>query len=559
MEKRMVLAFALSLAVIVVWSVFFTPKSTPPAKDQQAQTEQSPTTETGATTAQPESGAPAAVPAQPGPTTVPQSAEKKPARDVVVKTDLYTAVFTERGGRLKSMTLNKYQSSMEPDSPPQELVAVESTDDLPLGLSFLESGGPGLKDSPFVADKTELEVTGAGKSADLKMVYQSPEGFQVIRTYKFTSDSYLVGMEIQLVNLSPNTFKDSLVVNLNSDPITKKLRYAGFGAYIDGKLVEVKADDVAEEIDDLKQKNYMVTWAGYQDQYFLVSLLPEDQEKIRLKAETYNKQGISVQFINPTINMPPQHQKSYKYQIFYGPKDLYVLKNLGHDLEKSVSFGWVDILSKPLLIFMIWLHRFVGNYGVVIIIITIIIKVLFWPLTAKSYKSMKGMKKLQPKIMKIREKHKNDRQAMNAEMMELYRAYKVNPMGGCLPMVIQIPVFIALYRLLDYSLELRHAPFWLWITDLSAPDRLLHFDFKIPFVEPPTGIPVLTLLMGACMLLQQKMTPTPGDPTQAKMMMLMPIFFTFIFINFPAGLVLYWLINNILSIGQQVLINRSPD
>jgi YidC/Oxa1 family membrane protein insertase len=169
---------------------------------------------------------------------------------------------------------------------------------------------------------------------------------------------------------------------------------------------------------------------------------------------------------------------------------------------------------------------------------------------------MKEMKKLQPKIMKLREKFKDDRQKMNQEMMQLYKTYKVNPMGGCLPMVIQIPVFIALYRLLDYSLELRHAPFWLWIQDLAAPDRLFHFGFKIPFMDPPAGIPVLTILMGAGMVLQQKMTPTPGDPTQAKLMMLMPVFFTVIFINFPSGLVLYWLVNNILSIGQQVLINK---
>ena len=170
---------------------------------------------------------------------------------------------------------------------------------------------------------------------------------------------------------------------------------------------------------------------------------------------------------------------------------------------------------------------------------------------------MKEMQKLQPIMAKIREKHKNDKQKMNTEMMGLYKTYKVNPLGGCLPMIIQLPVFFALFRLLGSAIELRHAPFMFWIKDLSAPDRLFHFPFSIPFMAPPYGIPVLTLLMGASMFIQQKMTPTPGDPAQAKMMMFMPIIFTFMFINFPSGLVLYWLVNNLLSIGQQYRILKS--
>jgi YidC/Oxa1 family membrane protein insertase len=159
-------------------------------------------------------------------------------------------------------------------------------------------------------------------------------------------------------------------------------------------------------------------------------------------------------------------------------------------------------------------------------------------------------------MAEIREKHKDDKKKMNEELMGLYRIYKVNPMGGCLPMVLQIPVFFALYRMLYEAIELRHAPFVGWINDLSAPDRLFRFDFSIPFMEPPYGVPVLTIIMGATMLLQQKMSPPPGDPTQAKMMMLMPVVFTFIFINFSSGLVLYWLVNNILSIAQQYYIGR---
>jgi len=166
------------------------------------------------------------------------------------------------------------------------------------------------------------------------------------------------------------------------------------------------------------------------------------------------------------------------------------------------------------------------------------------------------MKKLQPLMTEIREKHKDDKKMMNQELMSLYRTYKINPMGGCLPMVLQIPVFIALYRMLYEAIELRHAPFFLWINDLSAPDRLFNFDVSIPFMQPPYGIPVLTIVMGATMFLQQKMSPPPGDPTQAKMMMFLPIVFTVIFINFSSGLVLYWLINNVLSISQQYYVSK---
>ena len=230
-----------------------------------------------------------------------------------------------------------------------------------------------------------------------------------------------------------------------------------------------------------------------------------------------------------------------------------MLQPLKLELDQAVNFGFFDIISKPLLWVLKFFNGFMHNYGWAIIVLTILVKILFWPLTHKSYKSMKDMQKLQPKMAKIREKYKDNREKMNQEMMALYKTYKVNPMGGCLPMVIQIPVFFALYSLLGYAIELRHAPFLLWINDLSAPDRL-PIGVMIPYVG--NGIPVLTLLMGASMFIQQKMTPTTGDPTQAKLMLFLPVIFTFMFINFASGLVLYWLVNNVLSIGQQYYINK---
>ncbi len=228
---------------------------------------------------------------------------------------------------------------------------------------------------------------------------------------------------------------------------------------------------------------------------------------------------------------------------------------MGYDLDKIVNYGWFDIIAKPALSLLNLLYGFVHNYGLAIILVTIIFKLLLWPISQKGMKSMKTMQKIKPKMTKLQEKYKNDKERLNQEMIKMYRTYKVNPIGGCLPMLAQIPLFFALYKVLLQSIELRHAPFMLWITDLSAPDRL-YMGFDIPYLG---GIPVLTLLMGGSMFLQQKMTPAPLDATQAKVMLFMPVLFTFMFINFSSGLVLYWFINNLLSIAQQYLINRSPD
>jgi YidC/Oxa1 family membrane protein insertase len=248
----------------------------------------------------------------------------------------------------------------------------------------------------------------------------------------------------------------------------------------------------------------------------------------------------------------PGGEKEYRYHIYYGPKKFDMMDEIGYNLGKSVNFGWFDIIAKPTLWIMNKMYSVFHNYGIAIILVTVLFKVVFWPITQKGMKSMKNMQKLQPKMAKIKEKYKGDPTKMNQEVMAMYKTYKVNPLGGCLPMVLQIPVFFSLYKVLLQSIELRHAPFMLWITDLSAPDRLW-IGLDLPYVG---GLPVLTLLMGASMFLQQKMSPSTADPTQAKVMMFLPVVFTFMFLNFASGLVLYWFINNLLSILQQVIINR---
>jgi YidC/Oxa1 family membrane protein insertase len=239
--------------------------------------------------------------------------------------------------------------------------------------------------------------------------------------------------------------------------------------------------------------------------------------------------------------------------VYLGPKGFDDLEHAGHDLVQAVDLGWFWFIAKPLLLMLRMIEAAVGNYGWAIILLTLAVRVMFYPVNKKQIEAMKGMQRIQPEVKKIQEKYKDDREKMNVEMMELYRRHKVNPLSGCLPMLVQLPVFIGLYNVLLQSIELRHAPFLGWMHDLSQPDRL--GSLAIPFVEP-AGIPVMTLLMGASMILQQKMTPSTADPAQQRAMLFMPVVFTVMFVNFPAGLVLYWLSNNILSIAQQWLSNR---
>jgi YidC/Oxa1 family membrane protein insertase len=239
---------------------------------------------------------------------------------------------------------------------------------------------------------------------------------------------------------------------------------------------------------------------------------------------------------------------SQTFAVYVGPKAESSLERAGHDLIRALDFGYFWFAAIPLLHALRFLHRLLGNYGVSIILLTTGVKILTIPLTRATFRNMREMQKLQPQMTKLRERYKDDPAALQKEMMELYRRHRVNPFSGCVPMILQIPIFIGLYNALSSAIELRHAPFAFWVTDLSAPDRLLIAG---------VGVPVLTLLMGGTMLLQQWITPAQGDPTQQRAMMLMPLVFTFMFINLPSGLVLYWLVNNVLTIGQQYWMLRT--
>jgi YidC/Oxa1 family membrane protein insertase len=398
----------------------------------------------------------------------------------------------------------------------------------------------------------ELQVTDQQQS--IAFHFTNSEGITIKKEYTFSTDSYLIGLKITMVNGSDNNLdgKPSIKIgNVVGDP-NSRITFEGPMALMEGGLEEVKIKDIAKK----PELEGSFRWIGITDRYFMNVLIPEEPVSGTMKMERVGEDMVIAKLVLPDTNIVQGGSETFSYKAFIGPKDTEMLAKANYDLSKAVNFGMFDFLAKPFLWIMNQIYKFIPNYGIAIIILTLLTKIILWPLGNKSYKSMNDMKRMQPLMAEIREKYKDDKKKMNEETMALYRTYKINPMGGCLPMLVQLPVFLALYRMLYQAIELRHAPFFGWINDLSAPDRLFHFGFSIPFMQPPYGIPVLTVVMGATMFLQQKMSPPPGDPTQAKMMMFMPLIFTVIFINFPAGLVLYWLTNNIFSIAQQYYIQK---
>lgn len=539
--RRAFLAIVLSFLILVGYQYFFV-KPVPQAPQAPAQTQQAGGQSTPANT-------PAATPAVTA--AIPTVAVDPKAREITVDTPLYKAILSEQGGGIKSFVLKQYRNTHDKDSGPMELVTGTNPADLPVLFSLDNGAGNFLP--LFRTDKTTLALTQPADTGSVAMQAATPEGLQLQRTLEFRGDSYLVNVGYKVMNSTDKAIQVSPALSLANQPFahasqTSKYLFSGPTAYINNELVETKSKKLEEGPVVLQGK---VSWTGYVDNYFMTSVAPTsaNAHTVTLQGSESHVRSVVSEGI---VTIPAGESKTFTYTLYFGPKKLQILQPAGHDFAGAVNFGWFDLLAKPMLWLLNFFHQFSGNYGVAIILLTILVKLAFWPITQKGMKSMKNMQKLQPKIAKLRERFKDDPAQMNQEMMTLYKTYKVNPLGGCLPMLIQIPFFFALYRVLMAAIELRHAPFMLWINDLSAPDRLW-IGFDIPYLH---GIPILTLLMGASMYLQQKMTPTTADPNQARIMQFLPIVFTFMFLNFASGLVLYWFINNLLSILQQYLINR---
>lgn len=539
MEKKTILAIVLSVAVVFIYQYFFAPKPVPiKAKNEPARIEQPQTK--GATPAA-SATAPAAL-TTPGKSTLTAVAQKAGVeKDITVDTPLYKAVFTTRGGTLRSFQLKNFKNKLDKNSGLVELINVTKDMPAPLSLSFVDSSILVDTGDLYAADRSSITLVKNDQKTSLTFSQTYPGTVRIEKTFTFSPNDYAIQMEAKVYNLSPAMIQQNATLTWfhYDDPTIEKDSYTHDGpVYFLEKSVELT------KLKNLKAEEHYgpdISWSGYESKYFIAALIPQNPALTNLSLNRNDQNVISVQLKGPKNIIPTGQNAIYAYTLYLGPKDYAIMKAMNVGLENAIDFGsWIKWLAMPLLIVLKFIYQYVHNYGIAIIILTILIKVIFWPLGNKSYKSMKEMQKLQPKIAELREKYKDDKQKLSQETMGLYKTHKVNPLGGCLPIVIQIPVFFGLYKVLLYAIELRHSPLFFWIQDLSAKD---------PYYITP-------IIMGATMLIQQKMTPTMGDPMQAKIMLIMPVVFTFLFLNFPSGLVIYWLFNNIISIGQQLYINK---
>jgi YidC/Oxa1 family membrane protein insertase len=559
MEKRTLLAFVLSIAVLFLWEVFVSPESSWFRKAPPRSTTQAPGQPVEGKAPAPPAGVakpttPAAPAALPGTVT----ATPMEFKDTwTIQTPLFETQVVSSGARMHFFKLKHYRQSVEPEAALMDLIATQSSGFLPLAVDLIQHADWELSTRPYRSDSARsVEISDGGPAKDISLTSEVPDRLRVTKTFAFTPDGYSLDVTILLRNLGQETLMDQLGISFYFQPYTGKEE----SSYNKSQLVYYQDHSTSTlDVKELLKKEHNLAppmqWFGYANNYFLQAVIPIEQGSFQVAPRVLDEPSgrMRAVYLSEPFQIESGREKTIRLKLYLGPTDLAYLKQAGHDLASAVDYGWFDFLAKPMLYALKWLYKYTHNYGVAIILITVFIKIVFWPLTHKSYKSMQGMKKLQPKMNALREKYKDNREKLNEELMALYKTYKVNPMGGCLPMVLQIPVFFALYRMLYNSVDLLHQPFMLWMNDLTAPDRL-PIGVTIPYVG--NGLPVLTLLMGASMFLQQKMTPSTGDPRQEKMMLMMPVVFTVMFINFPSGLVLYWLVNNVLSIAQQYWVNR---
>jgi YidC/Oxa1 family membrane protein insertase len=552
MEKRVVVFLVLALAIVLGWDFLlkqFGLLPPPPPAEQTRQRgtpstdsnkpappeERTPASEsTGVTPANSEATRRAGAPGGTQNLTA-RAASVEETHEVV--TDLFRAVFTNRGGAIKSWELSRYQTAGAGNQKPVQLIHGEGKFRKPLSIQAADPGlSKNLEEALYEAERDFTTLDDAHPTGHLTFRYAAPDlGLKVEKQLTFHHKSYLVDIAVKTEGLSGG-FDIGLGTNFGIVEWGEGfIGLIGPASIVDDKLEK----DTPES--ELERKG-AVRWVALQDKYFMSVLIPSGATAAVIKKEGDKLVSARARF-GAAAGSP-----TAALQLYAGPKEYDTLRALNIGLEDTIDFGWfiygswdiVRALAKPLFYVLRFLNEYTHNYGCSIILLTVGIKLLFVPLQYKSYKSMKDMQLVQPKVVALQQKYKDDRERLNKDLIKLYREHKVNPVGGCLPMFLQTPVFVALFNILYMTIDLRQAPFILWITDLSVQD---------PYY-------VLPIIMGASMVVQQKIMPTTMDPTQAKIMLFLPAVMTILFLTFPAGLVLYWLTNNALTITQQFVTDR---
>ena len=581
MDKNTLLAVVLSGAIMVGWYALFPPPEPPPREvvntvdqtltEHKSASSRTEIAETGYSDSTLSTAAPLASIAEVG--------SSLPSKEVSIETDNYRLVLDTRGGIAKSLQLKHFKhtkprltlstwfpmltSFIGPDYR-DEVTEDNRVQMFGNHLSEVPAFTQEFKNDPktsalfryavFATSAEEIVLDEGEGKVTLTLTSPVLNGLQLIKYFEVTPDSYIINYRVQLINRSNEAQAVEVLYFFGEQRLSdsnggmSQVSHEGPVFYFDESLQTETTDNIEGELPVTQMK-----WLGVEDQYFISAAVPMTTVRNGLfRAGAYlsdpqpNVQGerlLSPYFgvALPPTNLQPNLLVESDFRMYYGPKEDEELLKFGHNLVVSHDMT-LEILAGPLLDLLRLIYGYVGNYGVAIIILTIIVRLVLFPLTFKGMKSMKRMQQLSPRMKKLQAKYKNNKEKLNKEMMELYRKNRVNPLGGCLPMLLQIPVFFALYSSLSSAVELRHAPFMFWISDLSQPD----------------GLGITPLLMGASMYFQQKLTPQTAmmDSTQAKVMQMLPFIFTIFTFTFPSGLTLYWVTSNVLSIAQQQIINR---
>jgi YidC/Oxa1 family membrane protein insertase len=537
-NPRVLLAIALSFLILLIWQAWMEDYGPAPAPAPQVSESEPQTVDTSDADLPTAPAAPQA-PSSPGESTVKLAQGQR----VEVRTDLFDAVIDTRGGDLRRVDLLQYPQSRDAGSEPFRLLE-ESPQQM-----FVAQSGLRVSDGPepthhaeYSVQQTRFELDEASDVLEVPMRWNNGSGVEVTKVYRFRRGSYVIEVDFIVRNESGDTWSGRPYHQLQRTPLQQESRllytYTGGVLYSpEEKYEKIDFDDMSDEN---LSRDVSGGWAAMIQHYFLAAWVPPADQLQRYYTRALQGERYVIGMMGPSLSVPADAEKTGQMRLFVGPKLQHVMEEVAPGLELTVDYGKLTFLAQPIFWLLEKIYGLVNNWGWAIVLLTVLIKLAFYKLSETSYKSMANMRKLAPRLQALKERYGDDKQKLNQAMMDMYKTEKINPLGGCLPILVQIPVFIALYWVLLESVELRQAPFMLWLQDLSVRD---------PYF-------VLPLIMGATMLIQQKLNPAPLDPIQAKVMMILPIVFTVFFAFFPAGLVLYWVVNNALSIAQQYVITK---
>jgi YidC/Oxa1 family membrane protein insertase len=590
-NKNTILAIVLSALVLLGWQYFFAVPQEK-ARQEQLQLQAQQQKQNVPTPDQPRPTQPQGQSQVPGQATAPSSATPTDRRAalassprVPIATDTLQGTIALKGGRIDDLALVKFRETTDPKSPPIFLLSPSGTGD-PFYAEFGWTGAAGANVKLPTSETVWKQVGsgGLGVGRPVTLTYDNGEGLEFRRTIS-VDDKYLFTIKDDVSNKgeSPVTLFPYALISRHGIPPT-----AGYYVLHEG-LIGVLGESGLQEftyknIEDKKSVSWDVTngWLGITDKYWAATLLPDTNARLKARFSTSmlgTVRTFQTDYLLDAQTIGPGATASANARLFAGAKEVSIVginfplvgiggynKALGlNHFDLLIDWGWFYFITKPMFLAMDFFFRLLGNFGLAILMVTVLVKVIFFPLANKAYASMAKMKAVQPQMMALRERYANDKAKQQQELMELYKREKINPLGGCLPIVIQIPVFFALYKVLFVTIEMRHAPFFGWIHDLSAQDPTNLFNLFGLIPVDPTTLPLFgpflhmgiwPIIMGITMWVQMKLNPAPPDPTQAMIFNWMPLLFTFMLASFPAGLVIYWAWNNLLSVVQQSVIMR---